>query len=103
MMVNRSMGINLVGKTNKTNRSLSKVLEQLSTGKRVNRASDDAAGLAIAENLMAQVRGFKAADTNAAYAQAAMHIGEGTANEVSSSLQGSVIEAPLDRISPAGL
>jgi len=41
----------------KTNRALNQSLEKLSTGLRVNRASDDAAGLAISENLRTQVRG----------------------------------------------
>jgi flagellin len=43
------------------NKSLSRSLEKLSTGLRINRASDDAAGLAISENMRAQVKGTDAA------------------------------------------
>ena len=48
---------NLVG----TKLSLDKSLERLSSGYRINRAGDDAAGLAISENLKAQIRGLKQA------------------------------------------
>jgi flagellin len=44
---------------------LSRSLERLSSGLRVNRAADDAAGLAISETLVAQVRGMRAASANA--------------------------------------
>lgn len=71
----------------RTNRSLGKSLEKLSTGLRINRASDDAAGLAISENLRTQVRGAKQAQRNALDGIAALNIAEGAANEVSSILQ----------------
>ena len=48
-----------------TNQMLSKTLERLSSGLRINRAADDAAGLAIAEKLNTQVRGFTQAIANA--------------------------------------
>jgi flagellin len=47
------------------NRSMSKVMEQLSTGKRINSAADDAAGLAIADRMNTQVRGMNVAIRNA--------------------------------------
>ncbi len=87
MVVNKATGIGLVGQAGKTRKSLSKILERLSTGRRINRASDDAAGLAIAERLTTQIRGFKQAENNTAYANAAVQIGEGAANEVSDMLQ----------------
>ncbi len=71
----------------KANRHLNGNLEKLSTGLRINRASDDAAGLAISENLRAQVRGAGQARRNAQDGIAAMNIAEGAANEVSSILQ----------------
>jgi len=71
----------------KTNRDLSKSLERLSTGLRINRASDDAAGLAVSENLRAQVRGTAQASRNAQDGIAAMTIAEGAANEISEILQ----------------
>ncbi len=56
----------LIGQKNltKTNTSLSKTLEHLSTGYKINHAADDAAGLAISEGFNAQVKGTKAAYTN---------------------------------------
>ena len=56
----------LIGQKNltKTNTSLAKTLEHLSTGYKINHAADDAAGLAISEGFNAQVKGTKAAYTN---------------------------------------
>lgn len=71
----------------KTNRDLSKSLEKLSTGLRINRASDDAAGLAISENLRAQVRGAAQAQRNALDGTALLQIAEGATNEISEILQ----------------
>jgi flagellin len=70
-----------------TERNLSKSLEKLSTGLRINRSSDDAAGLAISENLRTQVTGTGQAQKNAQDGVAALNIAEGAANEVSSILQ----------------
>jgi flagellin len=70
-----------------TNVSLSKSLERLSTGLRINRASDDAAGLGVSENLRTQVNGTAQANRNAQDGIAALNIAEGAANEVSSILQ----------------
>lgn len=71
----------------RVNRSMGKNLEKLSTGLRINRASDDAAGLAISENLRTQVRGTQQAKRNALDGIAAINIAEGAANEVSDILQ----------------
>ncbi len=69
------------------NRAVGKNLEKLSTGLRINRASDDAAGLAISENLRSQVRGTGQAKKNALDGISLMNVAEGAANEVSSILQ----------------
>jgi len=69
------------------NRSVSSNLEKLSTGLRINRASDDAAGLAISENLRGQVRGTNQAKKNAQDGISLLNVAEGAANEVSSILQ----------------
>jgi flagellin len=69
------------------NRDMSKSLEKLSTGLRINRASDDAAGLGVSENLRTQVNGTAQASKNAQDGIAAITIAEGAANEVSSILQ----------------
>jgi flagellin len=71
----------------KVNNAMSKSLERLSTGLRINRASDDAAGLGVSENLRTQVRGTAQAKRNAQDGIAAINIAEGAANEVSDVLQ----------------
>ena len=70
-----------------TNRKLAKSLERLSTGLRINRASDDAAGLSISEQLRTQVRGSHVAVRNANDGTALLRIAEGAANEISAMLQ----------------
>jgi flagellin len=67
--------------------NLSKSLERLSTGLRINRASDDAAGLGVSENLRTQINGTAQANRNAQDGIAALNIAEGAANEISSVLQ----------------
>ena len=64
-----------------------KTLNKLSTGLRINRASDDAAGLAVSEQLRTQVKGLNMAKRNAQDGIAAIQIAEGAANEVSDMLQ----------------
>jgi flagellin len=71
----------------KTNRELKTSLERLSTGLRINRASDDAAGLGVSENLRTQVKGTSQAMRNAQDGIAAINVAEGAANEVSDILQ----------------
>lgn len=75
------------GSLSSVNREMSKSLERLSTGLRVNRASDDAAGLGVSENLRTQVKGTAQAMRNAQDGIAAITIAEGSANEISSILQ----------------
>src|SRR5690606_3909302 len=71
----------------RVNRDLSKSLEKMSTGLRINRASDDAAGLGVSENLRTQVNGTAQAMRNAQDGIAAISIAEGAANEISEILQ----------------
>ncbi len=68
-------------------KEMSSSLEKLSTGLRINRASDDAAGLGVSENLRTQINGTAQANRNAQDGIAALTIAEGAANEVSSILQ----------------
>ncbi len=65
---------------------LDRSMERLSSGFRINRASDDAAGLAISENLRAQIRGLRQADRNANDGISLVQVAEGSLNEVSSML-----------------
>lgn len=62
-------------------------LEKLSSGKRINRASDDAAGLAISEKMNAQIRGLKMASRNALDGVSLVQTAEGAMGEVHSMLQ----------------
>ena len=66
---------------------LSQAMERLSTGKRINGASDDAAGLAIATKMTTQVRGLSMAIKNANDGIALVQTAEGAMNEVSDMLQ----------------
>lgn len=72
---------------NKTNNQLKKILEKLATGQRINRASDDAAGLGISEQLRSNIRGFKMASQNVQDAMSALTIADGAASEVTDILQ----------------
>lgn len=66
---------------------MSKSLEKLSSGFRINRAGDDAAGLAISEGLRSQVGGLKVATRNAQDGVSVVQTAEGALNEVHSILQ----------------
>ncbi len=68
------------------NQSQSDTLAKLSSGERINRASDDAAGLAISEKLKAQVRGLNQANRNANDAVSMIQTAEGGLNETSNIL-----------------
>lgn len=65
----------------------SKTLERLSSGKRINRAADDAAGMAISEKMRTQVRGLQIASRNALDGISLIQTAEGALNEVHSILQ----------------
>jgi flagellin len=64
-----------------------KAMEKLSSGYRVNRAADDAAGLAISEKMRGQIGGLAQAQRNANDAISLVQTGEGALNEVHSMLQ----------------
>jgi flagellin len=66
---------------------VSKVMEKLSSGYRINRAADDAAGLAISEKLRGQINGLAQASRNTGDAISLVQTGEGALNEVHSMLQ----------------
>ncbi len=90
---------NLMG----TKMGLDKSLERLSSGYRINRAGDDAAGLAISENLRAQIRGLKQASRNAQDGVSLVQVAEGSLNEISSiliRLRELSVQAASDTIGP---
>ncbi len=70
-----------------TNHKLSKSMERLSSGLRINRAADDAAGLAISEKLRGQVKGLQQAQRNALDAVSMVQTAEASLVEVHAMLQ----------------
>lgn len=70
-----------------TSGGMEKSLEKLSSGLRINRAADDASGLAISESLRAQIGGLKQATRNAQDGVSLVQTAEGTLNEVHNALQ----------------
>lgn len=66
-----------------TNRNLGDSFRKLSSGERITRAADDAAGLAISERMKAQIRGNRQAQRNANDAISMVQTAEGALNEVS--------------------
>lgn len=74
----RNLGVNSKG--------MEQALARLSSGFRINQASDDAAGLAISENLKGKIRGLRQAMRNGADGISLVQVAEGGLNEVSSML-----------------
>ncbi len=68
-------------------RQMQTSLERLSTGLRINRAADDAAGLSISEQLTSQVNGIEQGDRNVQDGENLVNIADGALNEVESMLQ----------------
>ncbi len=66
---------------------MSTAMERLSTGKRINSASDDAAGLSISSKMTSQVRGLQMAVKNANDAISVTQTAEGAMTEISTILQ----------------
>ena len=79
MNSNRMLGI--------TQGTLSKSTEKLSSGYKINRAADDAAGLSISEKMRKQIRGLTQASTNAEDGISAVQTAEGALQEVQDMLQ----------------
>ena len=79
MNSNRQLGI--------TTSSQAKVTEKLSSGYKINRAADDAAGLTISEKMRSQIRGLTQASTNAQDGVSCVQTAEGALAEVHSMLQ----------------
>ena len=79
MNTNRQMGM--------VTNSLQKSTEKLSSGYKINRAADDAAGLSISEKMRAQIRGLDKASDNAQDGISLIQVAEGALNETHSILQ----------------
>jgi flagellin len=88
MQINTNIGaLNAYRNLSATQSSLDKSLEKLSSGLRINRAADDAAGLAISEGLRSQVGGLKVAARNAQDGISVVQTAEGALGETHSILQ----------------
>ncbi len=70
-----------------TNNALDKSLEKLSSGYRINRAADDAAGMAISRKMKTQIEGLEQASRNASDGISVIQTAEGALNEVGAMLQ----------------
>lgn len=68
-------------------RSMNKAMEQLSTGKRINSAADDAAGLAISNKMTAQIRGLNQSVRNANDGISMLQTADGATQEITNMLQ----------------
>ncbi|MDD9950105.1 MAG: flagellin [Zetaproteobacteria bacterium] len=67
---------------NNNNNGLGESLERLSSGLRINKSKDDAAGLAVSENMRAKIRGLNQAKRNAGDAVSMLQVAEGAMNEM---------------------
>jgi len=109
MFINTNVAaINAQRNLNVTGGKMSKALEQLSSGLRINRAADDAAGLAISEKMRSQIRGMQMGLRNAQDGVSMIQTAEGALNETHAILQrmreltvqaGSTILSSSDRTS----
>ena len=79
--------INAQFNLNKVNKEMEAAMEQLSSGKRINSAADDAAGLAIATRMEANIRGMNQAIRNASDTQALIDTVEGAQDETMNLMQ----------------
>ena len=76
------MGINANRQLGMNNNQVSKSLEKLSSGYRINRAGDDASGLAISEKMKAQIKGLEQASSNAQDGISLVQTAEGATTEI---------------------
>lgn len=79
--------LNTLNKLNKNNKSTASSLEKLSSGLHINKAADDAAGMAISEKMRAQIRGLAQAEKNIQDGISLIQTAEGGLQEITSLLQ----------------
>lgn len=88
MIINHNMNaLNAHRNMNVNNTAAGKSMEKLSSGLRINRAGDDAAGLAISEKMRGQIRGLEQSSRNAADGISMIQTAEGALNETTNILQ----------------
>ena len=86
-IINNSTAIGAQSSVNNANSSLTKTLKALSTGLRINSASDDASGLAVSEKLRGQISGLAKAATNSQDAISMLQTAEGAMGSMTSMVQ----------------
>ncbi len=88
MIINTNMSsLIALNNLNTTNNAMDANLEKLSSGLRINKAADDAAGLAISEKMKGQINGLNQAERNAQDGISLIQTAEGAENEIHSILQ----------------
>ncbi len=88
MIINTNIAaLNSYNQLSRTNNTMQSSLERLSSGKRINRAADDAAGLAISEKMKGQIRGLAQAQRNAQDGISLIQTAEGALQETHAILQ----------------
>ena len=87
-VINTNIGaIRAANASNSANKMMGSAMERLSTGKRINSAKDDAAGLAIASSMTAQIRGMSQGIRNANDGISLAQTADGALNEVTNMVQ----------------
>lgn len=88
LIINHNLGsMNALAALSENQNALGKALQQLSTGKRINSAADDAAGLAISQKMQSQINGLDQAARNAQDGISLIQTAEGALNETENILQ----------------
>ena len=82
-----ALGSTSVNAIQRTGKALERILQRIATSQRINSAADDAAGLAISEQLRTQINGFKMATQNVSDAMSALDIADGTSTSIADILQ----------------
>ena len=87
-VINTNIAATLTANSMRENqRTMENTMERLATGKRINSASDDAAGLAIETRMDSQIRGLSQASRNANDGISLLQTADGAASEMSDMLQ----------------
>ena len=87
MRIDKHVGDHLASRMAKNSEDLKKIHEKLATGKRINRASDDAAGLAVAKEFEKQIRSYRNASENISAGMSALAIADGGSSSINDMLQ----------------
>lgn len=87
MRIEKHTGDHFAGQSSKIGQDLARIHENLATGKRINRASDDAAGLAVAKEFEKQIRAYRSATENISAGMSALAIADGGSSTINDMLQ----------------